>query len=720
MADQTHGILVLPGPRRIRFGPFEADLHSGELRKRGIKVRIGQQSFGILRMLLEHPSEVVLRDEIRLKLWPEDTTVAFDHSINAAIQKLRDALGESAGNPRFIETLPRRGYRFIGTIELPAPAPATEAAPPASIEPLPEKAEPAEPVPAAPRRRRRLTMAGIAAAALLALLAAAGWRSWMARTPARSWILPLGDLNDPVVSPDGSAVLYRDSRGLLLRRMDTIQETSLYAAGRLVDAPAWSPDGSQVVFRAMPGLYRLALPKGPLTLIGPHMSVTRGMDWGPGGTIVVAVFLEEDLLLFRADGGTPTRLHVPGLSGGTFYYPEFLPDGKNLLFAWAADADVDATIYLATVEGGQVKRGPFPLFKNATPGHYSPARGGRLLYMRDDKLYAQKIDIAHGKLEGAPERVMDEVFSEPITRHAQFSVSRDDVLVWRSGRASLAQMTWFDRTGKALGTVGPPCYPDTIRLSPDESHVLFARSQASYAVAEVNRDGFLPSTGVTAGALWMPASSDIIYPRKSGSAVQILRREAAGGPEKEVARVPEMCCLLDISQDGRALLYLAYYQSGPKVYALRLEDAPVTAKPELVAEAPQGKFSPDGRWVVYSDRRETNSRPEVYVQAFPSRGLPTQISVDGGRAPVWRGDGKEILYLNGSTIYSVRVEARRAAIDAGPPLPLFNVRVPAITADVTPLAVTRDGSRILFEQAVEQPQPQLTYMMTAWDARLNR
>jgi len=720
MADQAHGIRVLPGPRRIRFGPFEADLHSGELRKRGIKVRIGQQSFGILRMLVEHAGEVVLRDEIRLKLWPEDTTVAFDHSINAAIQKLRDALGESAGDPRFIETLPRRGYRFIGTVDLPAAAPATEAVSPAATEPLPEKADPLEPVPAAARRRRPLAMAAIAVAALLALLAAAGWRSWMARTPARSWIIPLGDLKVPVVSPDGSAVMYHGSRGLLLRRMDTIQETSLYAAGPLVDAPAWSPDGSQVVFRAFPGLYRLALPNGPFTLIGPHMSITRGMNWGPGGTIVVAVIHEEDLLLFRADGGTPTRLHVPGLSGGTFFCPEFLPDGKNLLFAWAGDADAEAAIYLAAVEDGKVTRGPFPLLKNATAGHYSPARGGRLLYVRDDKLFAQKIDIARGKIEGPPERMVDDVFSEPIMRRAQFSVSRDDVLVWRSGRASLVQMTWFDRAGKALGAVGPPCYPDTIRLSPDESHVLFATSHAGRAVAEVNRDGFVPLTGVTAGSLWMPASSDILYPRKSGSAVQILRRAAAGGPEKEVARVPEMSNLLDISQDGSALLYSAFYHSGPKVYALRLENAPVTAKPELVAEATQGKFSPDGRWIVYEDRRETNSRLEVYVQAFPSRGLPTQISVDGGRAPVWCGDGKEILYLNGSTIYSVPVETRRGMIDAGPPQPLFNVRVPAITGDVTPLAVTRDGSRILFEQAVQQPQPQPTYMMTAWDARLNR
>ena len=251
---QAHRIRAIPGPRHIRFGPFEADLHSGELRKRGIKVRIGQQSFDILRMLLEHPGEVVLRDEIRLKLWPEDTTVAFDHSINAAIQKLRDALGRvgrqsaiyrDAATPWIPVYRNRRtsGGRACRRSSKAQPLPNR----------FPERRNRPSQFPPRHRRRRRLAMAGIAVAALLALLAAAGWRSWMARTPARSWIIPLGDLNDAVVSPDGSAVLYRASRGLLLRRMDTIQETSLYAAAPLEDAPAWSPDGSQVVFRAAPG-----------------------------------------------------------------------------------------------------------------------------------------------------------------------------------------------------------------------------------------------------------------------------------------------------------------------------------------------------------------------------------------------------------------------------------------------------------------------------------
>lgn len=113
-------------PRIIRFPPFELDIRAAELRKHGIRIRLHEQPFRILRMLLERPGEVVLRDEIRRALWPNNTVVEFDHSINAAIQRLRDALGDSARDPRYVETLSRRGYRFLGEVQRedePAPQP---------------------------------------------------------------------------------------------------------------------------------------------------------------------------------------------------------------------------------------------------------------------------------------------------------------------------------------------------------------------------------------------------------------------------------------------------------------------------------------------------------------------------------------------------------------------------------------------------------------------
>ena len=146
------------GTRTIRFGIFEVDLRAGELRRNGSRIRLQEQPFRILTLLLEHPGEVVTREELRNQLWPADTFVDFDHSLNAAIRRLRDALGDSAENPRFVETVARRGYRFLAPLGPPVSAAQTV---------------PTVPPQSSRSRRRRIIVVsgvlllGIAAAALV-------------------------------------------------------------------------------------------------------------------------------------------------------------------------------------------------------------------------------------------------------------------------------------------------------------------------------------------------------------------------------------------------------------------------------------------------------------------------------------------------------------------------------------------------------------------------
>ncbi|HKV41528.1 MAG TPA: winged helix-turn-helix domain-containing protein, partial [Blastocatellia bacterium] len=164
----------------LRFGPFEAELQAGELRKQGLKVRLQDQPFQILVMLLERPGELVTRQEIHQKLWPADTFVGFDHGLNNAINRLREALGDSAETPRFIETLPRKGYRFIALVagdgQL-AEYPAAAATPVVETRPLDPRSS--------ARPRFLVTILVCCFALALAGMVYLGWRR-MRATPASS------------------------------------------------------------------------------------------------------------------------------------------------------------------------------------------------------------------------------------------------------------------------------------------------------------------------------------------------------------------------------------------------------------------------------------------------------------------------------------------------------------------------------------------------------
>jgi DNA-binding winged helix-turn-helix (wHTH) protein len=125
-------------PRKVvRFGAFEVDLISGELRKNGTRIRLQEQPFRVLAMLLERPGDMVAREDLHSKLWPDDTFVDFDHGLNTAVNKLREALGDAAANPRFVQTIARRGYRFIAPVQVNGSPAAPAEDTPASLKPEP-------------------------------------------------------------------------------------------------------------------------------------------------------------------------------------------------------------------------------------------------------------------------------------------------------------------------------------------------------------------------------------------------------------------------------------------------------------------------------------------------------------------------------------------------------------------------------------------------------
>ena len=282
----------------IRFGPFDADLQTQELRKHGVRLRLPRQSFQILKILLERPGSLITREELRQVLWASDTFVDFDHSLNAAVNRLREVLGDSADEPRLVETLPRRGYRFIGEIALPTIAPEPHGA--MQVSTLPATPEV---LPSADIRIRRLALRYAIMSFAVALLAGA------------VLFLVYGKLYR--VAPQKQRALTRVTfdRGLQF-------------------GATWSPDGRFVAYSSnRAGKFDIWVQQ---VSGGDPVQVTKGPghnwqpEWSPDGKYIA--YRSEDgdggLFVIPALGGRGLARKI--VSGG--FYPHWSPDSTQILF----------------------------------------------------------------------------------------------------------------------------------------------------------------------------------------------------------------------------------------------------------------------------------------------------------------------------------------------------------------------------------------------------
>jgi Tol biopolymer transport system component/DNA-binding winged helix-turn-helix (wHTH) protein len=283
------------GSSKIRFGPFEADLLTQELRNNGKRIRVPAQSFQVLQMLLDHPGDLVTREQLRSLLWPSDTFVDFEHGLNATVNRLRDALHDSADRPRWIETLPRRGYRFIGTIEPPVEP----------VLPLVAPAPPEAPAQVQPLTRSWKTGAWVAGISLGVAAILVGYFLRPRPLVPTDTLNPVPFTSFPGIetaaafSPDGSRIAFAwngdpasGGKGFDLYVKVTGSETLL----RLTHHPsewissAWSPDGTQIAFHRLAGadtgLYVVPALGGPeRKLRSTHIpyEIASQINWSPDG-----------------------------------------------------------------------------------------------------------------------------------------------------------------------------------------------------------------------------------------------------------------------------------------------------------------------------------------------------------------------------------------------------------------------------------------------------
>ena len=548
-----------------------------------------------------------------------------------------------------------------------------------------------EPAPSQALGVRRFGLIGWSAAAVLLVAAAIGWlrasspvkeTPGLALTivpPAGVELAPVGGLGSvPQISPDGSSVLFAAKRGLYVRRLDSFNATLVPGSEMSANEPFWSADSGSVFY---PG-YGWRVDQGPCAgwRTGNGDAATgadprRKFEWQRNDSGVQG--LGKGLYLLAAPGSKTENLDVPGLSKGAIWYPEFLPAGDAVLFLWLPDDGTGNEIYLASFKAGKLVD-PVPLLKNDTAGKYTPAGGGRILFVRNDNLYSQKLDLGQRKLMGDSQLIAEHVASGPgmSVDRADFSVSRSGVLAWRPGTAALSQVTAFDRKGTVIGTGGPPSPVSSLRLSPDETRLLAWGER--FWLLDVGQPGRLDLGASPRWMLWSPDGSKFI----GWDQGKIVERSVNGSGEvRELGEGQRW--QLDLSPDGKQLLSLG--PMGREIISQALDGAAEQRMPKVVVGASSGElvvspaFSPDGHWIVYEVISGDRQSGGIFVQPFPGPGLRRQIVATPGRVQ-WSRNGKEILYESGGGIYSVGVDTVGGELRFGAPVLLFSgVRVPART-----------------------------------------
>lgn len=318
-----------------QFGVFELDLRAGELRRNGIKVKLQEQPFQILAELLERPGQVVTRDELRNRLWPADTYVDFDHSLNAAIRRLRDALGDAAENPTFVETVARRGYRFL------APVKGTPQSGPTLVEP--EIVAPSLAARAA--RFRHWWIAGLASAIVLVLIGLAIGFRMAPQSPVldRTTRLTANPAGDPIraaaISRDGRHLAFSDETGFYLRQIGT-GETHPVALpeGMTATALSWAPDNDHIVV-ALSGkdrlnsLWEISVFGGCARKVVDDGSQPSVSPSGKQIAFLAGPPLHQRIWIAGMSGEPPRELL--GEDGDLFGTISWSPDGKKVAYTTA-------------------------------------------------------------------------------------------------------------------------------------------------------------------------------------------------------------------------------------------------------------------------------------------------------------------------------------------------------------------------------------------------
>lgn len=648
-----------------RFGQFEADFRNGELRRNGVRIKLQDQPLQILNLLLEKPGQIVTREELKARLWPVDTFVDFDHSLNTAIKRLRDALGDTADNPRFVETLARRGYRFIAPVSLEG----------VNLNPPVAKLRGTW---GHKHRIQLLFMVMVIAAALIA-----GWsvgrRTTVAapvkfterRVTANPAELPL---NSAAISPDGKYVAYTDDQGLFLRVLETKETRPVKLPdGFRPRVTSWFPDGTHLLVRAAdlqsgrPGLWSVSV------LGADPRKILDDAAWGAlsrDGQQIAFVRGEEgsEELWIAGVTGDKARI-VPTDRMATIGEIAWSPDGRWVAFV--------RRLYTSGHFNLKVDIATFELATDKTNVLLSDTwLSGGLTWSTQDRLQFARAELPPGQNDSNLwELPLNPRTAFPVASPARITTGPDhkvDVSASADGRKLLYLRTVED-PDVFIGELEPPTtrVSSLKRLTMDEGKDLpFAWTADSKSVFFVsNRDGvshvfrqfidqstpelFIGGSDPVVMARMNPEQTGILYMVSPSSwekdvTHQLMELPLSGGSPRKIlegpalnnfqcAFLPSQVCLVSGELDPHALVIYEFDEKTGE----RKEFTRVT---ETEAFLYNWTLSPDGRKLALAKVSAGTTRSTIRILEIPGgKEQAMQLPVGMGAQYLdWAADGNSL------------------------------------------------------------------------------
>jgi serine/threonine protein kinase len=558
------------------------------------------------------------------------------------------------------------------------------------------------------------------------------WRSGSRPAGAviRSVVLPPEDATfdfsnataaPPEISPDGRKIVFGASsngRSALYVR-DLGEGTPRLLRG--TDAgryPFWSPDSRWIGFFADSKLKRIGWDGGSVEVLADARDA-RGGAWGTGGTIL---FGQRNGPIQRWSPQTqrvePAAVLTPGLRSQR--WPRFLPDGRHFLFLDTLGGEENVRNAIAMTSLDRVRVGT-PLVKaSAQPLFHD----GHLLFVRDQVLHAQRLDVDGERLEGEAFPVREpNIAYEPLFSRAVVSVADDGTLLYQTGSlATDSQLTWFDRKGNAVGTFGPPDRYALVDISPDGAAIAYTlrspRAQRGVWIGDLKTGGRTRVTfqGADNWPIWSRDNRSIVFASARGERWNLAAWDRESGAERTLFSSPATAWPGSVSSDGRIVFHSERGEKGIDLHYLSLDDSKdhvyvATENDESIA-----RVSPDGKLVAFQSFEDGSWR--IYIAPFPFTGPKWLVPIADATMPLWRADGRELFFATSTQLYAVSVSAAKS-LTLGEPAPLFTLR-PG-TPPPYGFDVTEDGQRFLINaRPGEEPPPAPLTLVQNFRAELRR